>query len=449
MTSATREQAQEQYAACGIVVKRKLEYVNTLVVVVEGWGRGLLGCMGANLARTPTLDRVAASGMVLDQCFLDSCRLDSQLRSLWTARHALQPCSDAESSSDVWSACEAAGIPACLITDRESVAEQAEQLGCDEAAFLPVDFNDEAAATTDDCTSMQLFYAAAEMASRREGVVWVHSSGLNLPWDAPGELRASFTDPEDPDPPSEVGPPSFTIGPDIDPDEVVGWGQVAAAQSSVIDEGLATLLGAMHGRLEQNDWTVVILGLGGTPLGEHGQIGSCRDAERTVRQSLHGEVLSVPAVLTSPDPKWRMTRRGELFQLPDLGTTIIASSLGRQAEQTLADSFWGKDIWQLPFSDSTSRWPTSLQLAKTSGDNGSWLRCPAWSSLIEGEENRKGESKLFVKPEDRLEISDVADRRPDILEQMLAADKQFEVALQSNQRSKLPALDDELVTLLR
>ena len=423
--------------------------MNTLVVAVEGWGRGLLGCMGANLARTPTLDRVAAGGMVLDQCFLDSCGLHSQLNSLWTARHALQPSSFAGSSSNLWSACEAAGIPACLITDRELVAEQAESFGCGEAAFLPVESNDEPAATSDDCTAMQLFYAAAEMASRREGVVWVHSSGLNLPWDAPEELRASFTDPEDPDPPSEVGPPSFTIGPATDPDDVVGWGQVAAAQSSVIDEGLATLLGAMHARLEHEDWTVVILGLGGTPLGEHGQIGSCRDAAGAVTQSLHGEALSVPAILTAPETKWRMTRRGELFQLPDLAATIMASLLGRQAESAAADSSWGQDLLQLPFSDSTSRWSTSLQLAKTAGNNGSWLRCPAWSSLIVGEEGENGESKLFVKPEDRMEVSDVADRRPDILEQMLAADKHFEEALQSNQRGKLPALDEELVTLLR
>lgn len=405
--------------------------------------------MGANLARTPTLDRVAAGGMVLDQCFLDSCRLDSQLNSLWTARHALQPSSHADSSSNLWSACEAAGTPACLITDRESVAEQAELLGCGEAAFLPVETNEEAAATTDDCTSMQLFYAAAEMASRREGVVWVHSAGLNLPWDAPEELRASFTDPEDPDPPGEVGPPSFTIGPDTDPDEVVGWGQVAAAQSSVIDEGLATLMGAMHARLEQEDWMVVILGLGGTPLGEHGQIGSSRAAAGAATQRLHGEVLNAPAILTTPDAKWRMTRRGELFQLPDLAATILASSLGQQAESAAADSSWGQDLLQLPFSDSTSRWPTSLQLAKTAGNNGSWLRCPAWSSLIVSEEDENGESKLFVKPEDRMEVSDVADRRPDVLEQMLAANKRFDKALQSNQRSELPALDEELVTLLR
>src|SRR5690606_9477229 len=63
---------------------------SAVVLVIEGLGTGLIGTYGSSTASTPALDRMAAHGLVLDQCFVDSQSLSRQMRSLWTGSHALQ-----------------------------------------------------------------------------------------------------------------------------------------------------------------------------------------------------------------------------------------------------------------------------------------------------------------------------------------------------------------------
>lgn len=436
------------------------------MVVIEGLGTNLVGAYGSSSAITPALDQMASQGVLLDQCFLDSQQLHEQLRSLWTAAHALQtgplPWNLWQGFAARWGERSSASGMARLLTDSPQVAELAEQLGCPQitliaprstspSILLPCggpphdaieDLAQGPAEDSSQCAVMELLAtAAAELASGPPGLVWIHSRGLRHPWDAPLDMRAQFADPEDPDPPDCIELPSIAIDAETDPDFVVGWGQVAAAQAAVIDEGLTVLRDTVAQRPDATAWAWLVTTLGGVPLGEHGRLGWGH--QQLVGAELHTATIIVPA-----QPLAIGLRRPELFQLPD-----IAATLAGLLELELPSTVWGQNALALGAAQSPDRWLHELRMAMLSGKQGSWLRTPAWSAILEnleaGSHGDTGNDQLFVKPEDRWEVSQIADRRRDIVELHRQLLPLFAAAAKCGQRSALPVLDDDLLNLLR
>lgn len=439
------------------------EHGQAVVLIVEGLSPALVGCYGANLARTPALDRLSVHGVVLDQCFVDATTLQQQLLSLWTGQHALQRqrtnTSESPALPTIWELTAARQLPHCLLTDCHVVAESAEQAGCQEVVLVDAPSSPEPVTETSAASAMALFAAAADVLKNRQGLVWIHSRGLRLPWDVPLALREHFADPEDPAPPAEVGPPDLDITRDTDPDLIVGWGQVATAQASLLDEGLAALTTVVQSRTDATDWSWMVSSLGGMPLGEHGRLGW-----GTPR--LFGEEVQTVTVV-QPSTAWYTrhtavpvgvaSRRAELFQLPDLCMTVHSLLDLRQVAtpepaptDPAARSLWGQSIFgqaaQEAASSDPHSWPPALQLAviRDLRAEQRWIRCPAWSAWWSNATPR-----LFVKPEDRWEVNDVADRRPDLCEQLDGLEKQFVHAAQQGERGSWLALDKELTSLLR
>ncbi len=417
-----------------------------IVVVVEGVSTGLVGAYGSNTAVTPAIDRLAAHGLVLDQCFVDSLDLRKQLHSLWTGRHAGQ---EPRTNGSMWHQLIASGYEACLITDCAVTAEVAEHLGCPRVVLVEVDNPIEPAEDWTECGLMQVFVSAVEELSETEPdrVVWIHSRGLRLAWDAPIDLRERFTDPEDPEPPSAACVPDISITDETDPDEVIGWGQVAAAQVAVIDQAIDILMDTIESRDDASDWSCMVLSLGGVPLGEHGRVGWGQPA-------LHGEEVSCLAIIQVADqeereladhePQMRApgSRRAELCQLPDMLMTFLDSL---QVNSLAAESPWGQSMLRLgPFSAPLG-WPALFQSAYILDLAEQWVRTPAWSATF----RKDSLPALFVKPDDRWEISDVSSRRLDVVERLREIANEFQECLRSGKRELLPKLEEELCNLLR
>ncbi len=423
------------------------------MIVVEGLGTGLVGAYGSSTAITPAIDSLAANGILLDQCFVDSQDLKQQLASLWTARHAMQ---SADRSWSLWQAVlarENDGWGARLLTDCEQVAQAADEYGCPSVTLVEPTLLATPANDSSQCAVMAVFAAAVEeLAVGDPGLIWIHSRGLRLPWDAPLEMRAKFVDPEDPLPPSEVGPPTLDVGPQTDPDWLVGWGQVAAAQCAVIDEALEALFQTVAARRDAAQWSWLLTTLGGVPLGEHGRIGSGRP-------QLFGEELHT-ATIIAPAPQLPIgLRRPELFQLPD-----VAASVAELLSIDVPAGHWGRSALQYGVAESPQRWPNELSLAMIAGEQQTWLRSPAWSALLpvvtnkneasssdflKTEPEKSQQDKLFVKPEDRWEVSEIADRRRNIVERHRELAELFQQAARHDDRSQLPVLEDDLINLLR
>ncbi len=403
-----------------------------MVIVVEGLGTSLIGAYGSSGAVTPTLDRLASRGMLLDNCFVDSLELPQQLTSMWTGRHATQ---DAQLDWTIWRALSAQKIPARLITDCRAVAEVAQQLGCSDVTLIDVPPPNQLADEPEQCVVTEVFSAAIEeiLSADSSGLVWVHSRGLCIPWDAPAGLRTRMIDPEDPEPPMEVALPLAKVDTNTDPDLVVGWGQVATAQAAVIDQAIEALQTAIQSRADAKSWSWLITSLGGYPLGEHGQIG-------WLRRQMYHEEIAVPAIVYSPKKQQSGVRRGELCQLPDL-CAILLECLGYDPPE----SMWGRSLLAESAPTASTQWPHEHLLVWLGEPSCGWIRCPAWSMLqVDG-----GMPQLFVKPDDRWEVNDVSNLRRDLVEQlqqlMMVA---FNTAREGN-RAALPMLDREFCEFCR
>lgn len=166
---------------------------------------------------------------------------------------------------------------------------------------------------------------------------------------------------------------------------------------------------------------------------------------------MNGEELSCLAIVRLPNElsnedagsQTPGSRRSELCQLPDLLFTFLDSlelDIGN-----LSDSSWGQSMLRLgPFS-APFGWPAQMQSAYVEHLADQWIRTPAWSALFR--ENKSPE--LFVKPDDRWEISDISSRRLDIVERLREISYQFQECLRSGKRVQLPKLEDDLCNLLR
>ncbi|QDV22613.1 hypothetical protein [Aureliella helgolandensis] len=447
---------------------------NALAIVVEGVGTGLIGAYGSNTAATPAIDQLAAQGLVLDQCFLDSRQLSTQLRSLWTGLHARQ---EATSEWSLWRAFEENQRPAALYTDCPVAADIAQQLGCKQVTLISLEPVTEPVEDPAECSLMTVFAAAAEaLAEGVDGLVWIHSRGLRLAWDAPLELREKFLDPEDPVPPAEVDAPGFEVDASVDPDWVIGWGQVAAAQTAVLDDAIAALYATVATRPDAAQWSLLFASLGGVPLGEHGYVG-------WGKEQLHGEELGCAAIILPSEYEPVGQRRGELCQLPDLAVTLMHCL---DLEIPLLNRAWGRNMLRLAYSYNATAWDPLHQLAvlftaEADGLGGQvWVRSPAWSAVFSASagcddrsrELRVGElgdsagdlaeqrdwqadavpqfvEQLYVKPDDRWEVSDIASRCPEVLQQLRNAVDSFEESLRKHEREHLAALDEELCRTMR
>jgi hypothetical protein len=408
--------------------------MKALVIIVEGLGTAMVGAYGSPTATTPAIDRLAAGSLVLDQCFLDSFALKSQLSSLWTAAHAA--CTHVPTWS-IWRALAEQNVPGRLITDSAEAAEVAQEFGCPQVTLVDVQAASEPAATADQCSLMHVFAAAMEELALPEttGLVWIHARGLRHVWDAPLELRQAMTDPDDPAPPDSATFPELVVDDQTDPDVIVGWGQVAAAQVAVLDEAIDAIDQIVSARDDSAQWTWLLSSTGGIPLGEHGRIG-------TPLGEAYSEEIAVPAIVRPATGAPVGMRRAELCQLPDLPLTLLAA-MGLERPQS--EVLWGRNLWAAGPPRIPTHWTPEHTLAWLERGDKLWVRTPAWSLLRTDDQP----PRLFVKPDDRCEVSDIASRRSDIVEQLLALVPVLRAATERSARDALPKLDTGLTSLLR
>lgn len=427
---------------------------NVVVISIEGVSTAQVGAYGANTAQTKSMDAIAAHGIVLDQCFLDSRDALENLLSLWTGEHTIRPTQSASNSSNsmprmsLWNKLD--GQSSVFVTDCALAAELAEQHGCSRVVLVDTASSAQPVEEVSQSAFFSLLATAAEVmeqlseTSSATKLLWIHSRGLRMPWDAPTSLRSRFKDADDPDPPTELGPPLLRVDAETDPDLVLGWAQAAAAQVGVFDDGIEFMRDFVE-QLEQ-DWAWCLLGLNAFPLGEHGWVG---DGD----VSLNNHQLQVVAIF-SPQPRlpigWRVD---SICQLPDVGASI-AQMCGIEEIITSCDSgsvglgqqiTWGRSQLELPDDQPPSQWDCRHQSALIVEQGNVWLRVPAWSLRLATD----GTASLFVQPDDHWEINEVGSRCREIVEELEAVSQQFIQAASMGDRGQLPKLREANCNLLR
>ena len=431
---------------------------NIIVIAVDGLRATALGAYGNTWYDTPWLDRLAASSLLAEWCFASAIDLPEIYRSLWSAIHPLRTSQRGIEPPSLPQQLAECGYRTMLISDDPHLSECP---GAD--AFTHVEWVDHATTSVaTDLAHTQL----AHLFSRVQALVaqscavpnsgseslptftWIHARGLYGAWDAPLEMRSELVEEEDPEPYDGHATPHASMDHQHDEDARFSYSCAYAAQVRALDACIGALMesiGEANGNVasEYTDgrFVVVLLGVRGFPLGEHGRVGGA-DSRLTVEQ------LHVPMLWCFPDGTGRLSRCTELIEHVDVAPTII-DGLGVE----INGPHDGRSL--LPLIDGNcAHWRDHIVAAGPAKARA--IRTSSWSLRPGHEVDRKsdvatadaerppGGHKLFVRPDDSFEVNDVADLCTDVVEGLSRALQAVESACQQDRPLDLPPLPAEL-----
>jgi arylsulfatase A-like enzyme len=403
---------------------------NAIVIVIDRLGSGFLGPYGNTWVETPTMNQLASDSVLFENAFADSNDLTRSYRSLWSGVHAMIRNGRPECS--LAKLIERAGFHATLLTDDTGLLQHplAEDFG--EQVALAQPMTSQIPTSIEETCFAQFTLAAIERLadSSEPGLHWLHAQGMNGPWDAPLYLAEPFRDEDDPEPYSGIVPPNFLLASDHDPDEVLSVMHAYAAQVSLIDMCIESLLDTIANHELADETLVIVTSLRGYPIGEHGRVGAGP-------HDLFGETLNVPLLIRPPNQPAGCMRLDALVQPTDLYATLAAwFDVSDDAPSTT-----GHDLLEL----TTDERAWSRQAVFATGDGERAVRTPAWMLHI-GEEQTKS---LYTKPDDRWEANEVGDRCGDVSEQLAGVMDEFAEQLEKEVPVELSPLADNLVQDIR
>jgi len=399
---------------------------NAIVVVIDRLGSGFLGPYGNTWIETPAMNQLASESVLFEHVIADSNDLTLLYRSYWSGVHAM--CHRDRPECSLAKLIERGGLQAILLTDDESLPRHplAEDFG--EHVLLAKSARSRLAASIEETRFAQLTLAAIEwLADANEsGLLWLHAQGMNGPWDAPAELAERFRDEDDPAAYSDIDPPRFKLERDHDPDDILRIMHAYAAQVSVIDTCIESLLDAIGQHPLADETLVIVTSPRGYPLGEHGRIGAGEG-------DLFGETLNVPLLIRHPDRESACMRLDSLAQPTDLYATL-AAWFGVSAD---AGSSTGHDLLEL--SKNEQAWSRGAAFSVGNGER--VVRTPAWLLHVDSD----GGKSLYAKPDDHWETNEVADRCGEVPDELAALIDEFAELVNQDKLVNLRPLSRELV----
>lgn len=419
--------------------------MNIVCVCLDRLHWGYLGCYGNTWTATPTFNRLAAEGFVLQSAICDTPDLAAAYESLWRGSHAAERAATGADENaarndrpTLAALARAAGLATLLVTDEPLVGEHPAGAEFDDKAeYDPPP----ACEPADDEASThlgRLFTEALERiaAMKRPFLVWFHAQAMNGPWDAPTEIRNEYADEDDPAPPTFTAVPHRELPDDADLDERFGISQAYAGQVTLVDACLGGLLEQLEESGLADDTAVVVFGPRGIALGEHGVVGPFDDR-------LHGELVQVPWLIRLPGGRGRLQRSQALVQTCDLYWTLAELISAPNAEAAQQSTSSGRSV--LPLIDGATE--ALRDRALVVGESETLVRTAAWSLRIRSEASVGAEEEgpadqLYVKPDDLWEVNDVADRCPEIVEQLRQVAAETAAAMRAG--TEPPALTEVL-----
>lgn len=386
-----------------------LDLPNALMIVIDQLPAYLLGPYGNTLIETENFNAFAADSLLFDFAVADSVDLSHALKRAWF------PCASDRSES-ILGLPTGAQIETILITDDPRVAQHSLARFDQIVQIDHPEFDSGAKEIAD--TQLVNFFAevAAWLDTEWETgqLCWVHSKGLGGTWDAPYPLRQRFAGEDDPNPPRFIDLSHVQLDEGtIDPDQQLGLQQAAAAQVAILDQCLGILEHAWLPKLKTYKPLIGLTSLRGCGLGEHGELG--------IGYSLHSEVIQVPLMIRFPNDHRAIstlptkTTWNDWVQWPK-GRSSMMVSVAEACQLFVAWLHSDQARLENILEDLDAINPTQSQaVIVLNSDRQQMIQTPAWKLLRDLE----GKVQLFAKPDDRWEISDVSNRCPQIVEQLL------------------------------
>ncbi|QDV42885.1 hypothetical protein Enr13x_27360 [Stieleria neptunia] len=367
----------------------------TVVVTLEGLATSPLGCYGCSWNQTPTIDALAASGVVWDRWTSPVDRPGS-LINRWL------------NDSRGWIARQADHGATVFLTDDPKLTIPEDQFGFSQAIALQPTLKRLPAETVEATVLAQAIAASIQAVTPETRLIWIHSGMLRDHWDAP--VTHDDEDEETPEPvedetqdlastapepfflPPTTDPPALQLSKRDDPDLLFAWMQRYAAQVRLLDE-MIDLLGESVRRRRPR---IVLAGTSGFSLGENGWLGHHVGPLRSqdVRLPMlvsHGGPLRVPSLQSAA-------------ALPEL----LERLLDDKPLITPADWCRGDEAPSRSVPTDSDR---AIKAVTTSN----------WFYVHDADPLAGGAERLFVKPDDVNDVNDIARLRREVLNQFATA----------------------------
>lgn len=383
------------------------------MVTASGLSAGYLGCYGNEWVATPTLDGLAAQGVVFDGHFADAVGAPGALPGYRTGRYPFSDSSRPD-GSDLLHVLHEQGVATALISD---------------AARKPADHRDdwdhvqqvEGGGPQErlDGVSDAVLRLLRRLAARDRWFVHVELEYLLPPWEVPAEYCAAyFVEEDEPaeegdeEPPAER--PALTPwfdpppGP-ADPGDVAAIlrrQQTFAAVVSYLDAGLGGILEAVGDAGVEDETAIVLTSDRGLPLGEHGWVGEPCPWPYEERTHL-------PLIMRLPGGVEAGRRALVLTQSVDLFPTLL-DLLGLPPA-----SCHGHSLVPFVRGETGPIRPYACSYAEGGGTGGWAIRTPEWALVVPAgnpAEASPAPPHLFAKPDDRWEVNDLRLRHADLAE---------------------------------
>ncbi len=406
-----------------------------VVVVVDRLGAGFLGPYGNTWLDTPGFNALASQSFLFEHVLTDSPRLETVYRSYWQGLHAMCPevADAARSPLPLATRLATSGMRSMLVTDEQRIAGHPLAGGFASQVIIDPPEVAHPADDVEDTQTAALFAAAINQIQSvsEPSLIWLHSRGMDGPWDAPSDLRRRWADEDDPTPPDLIVPPEMRLAEGFDPDELLGFAHAYAGQVSVADMCVAALVDAVQESALAPETLVIFTSPRGYPLGEHLRVGPCDEA-------LYGELLHVPLLVRMPDAQSRTCRNQALVQPADIYATLVDWLLAESDMQLPAAASL---LPLVRLERETHRDRTCCLAAAQRA-----IRTPAWFlRRAMSEVDSAPQVELFAKPDDRWEVNDVAQRCADVAAILPGVLDDFERSAANGDWSNLPPLPELVV----
>jgi arylsulfatase A-like enzyme len=409
--------------------------MRALVIEASGLSPGYIGCYGNEWVATPTLDRLAAEGVVFDRHYCD-CPDSTVTGQAWqTGRYHLPlPGEDVTAipsqPTPSFPLLREHGVGTFLITNQEDRLDACSPAGWEYISPIRPDRSG-----AQNQAIRAVARALDRLSSLDQWLLKVELSTLLPPFHVPEAFR-NATSPDEEEGGEESRAPSDT-GDSDEPENgedttFLRLQDDYAVAVAYLDTGFGLILDELEKRGLRDDLLVIVTAERGQGLGER---------ERVVRSGtrLHEALIHLPLLLRLPGMAEAGRRVSALTQTIDLLPTLL-DAFGLPAPvlhgRSLLPLALGKAQQVRAYACAGLRWDDTVEWA---------LRTPQWSFLLPVQRpptEPPQRPQLYVKPDDRWEVNDVYQHHLELAEHLERVLRGFVEAARQPGPLRAPELGD-------
>lgn len=418
--------------------------MNLLVLSMDHFHWAFVEPLGNRWIHTPNWNRLAAEGIVFQQCFATSSAIEDQMRTLWTGEHPLAWKLRVAASSKhtpilLPQAVQQQGWDTYLLTDSATVSAMPEvsffghvkTVNTEQTSMSdlrsrtdqgPNDPRPHCAKRWEEAKSVRLFTEMYEQLtylsenSTPSFLFWSHLESLGQIWDAPFEFREQYVEYDDPDLQDSAWVPRYQLKKNYDPDELLGIQQAYAGQMSLLDLCLAPLIEWLNEDTIGRQTALLLMGTRGFPMGEHLNIGDY--------PNLYAELTHFPAILRLPEGRICAVRSQNLAEPSDLSAILSELAGLQKASFRLNANLMDWYLFPPPETKKTERLETN---ANTHSQSSFHSMARGRDRIVTMSENQEfaiiteywylrysvaqpESAELYLRKDDPFQVNDVANR---------------------------------------